>query len=46
MNVITAIEDFEYYTRLTGNSYRKWKRWRKRAVRRWDLDKKILRGGI
>lgn len=46
MNVITAIEDFEYYKSFTGHSYRKWKRWRKRAVRHWKLDKKILRGGI
>ena len=42
MDVIRAIEDYQYYHDMTGQGREEWSAWRVQAVEEWMLDKKIL----
>ena len=42
MNVIKAIEDFKYWTGITGKSYEEWQIWRIQTAQKWQLDISIL----
>ncbi len=45
MNVIKAIEDFKYWTGITGQSYEEWQIWRIQTAQKWQLDISILEEG-
>lgn len=45
MNVIRAIEEFDYFSRITGKSMEQWEKWRAKEVGKWNLDKSILGKG-
>lgn len=38
MDVIRAIEDYNYYHSVTGGSREEWKAWRVAAMKEWELD--------
>ena len=42
MDVIRAIEDYQYYHDMTGQGREEWAAWRVQACGEWMLDKKIL----
>lgn len=37
MDIIKALEDFNYYHSVTDGSLEEWKAWRQQAVREWGL---------
>ena len=43
MDVIKAVENFQYYHSMTGQSREEWEAWRVQACEEWMLDKEILR---
>lgn len=45
MDVIKAIEDFQYFHSMTGRSRKDWETWRVQACEEWKLDKAILEEG-
>lgn len=45
MNLIRAVESFEYFHECTGISFRYWKYWGRKMIREWNLDLNKLKGG-
>lgn len=45
MDVIKAIEDFTYWTGMTGQGYEEWQIWRTQAAQEWQLDASVLEKG-
>lgn len=45
MNVLRAIEDFDYFNQITGQNMKQWEKWRAKKVEKWNLDKATLEKG-
>ncbi|WP_310605071.1 hypothetical protein [Anaerosporobacter sp.] len=44
MNVIKAVESFEYFRKCTSKSFHYWRYWGKKMIKEWKLNPDKLKG--